>query len=237
MINVLLSLLFLFSIVYCCNLPLLIDWPIFICDKESMLYDVAIGIISAYIFYVIQILLPKLINKFKYRKLILQKLHNIKYSMKKTVEIISGTENYSVDKTDIITEIEIYLNKSYLFNDGASVYKNSIELVIIDALADSENKVHTEIMELISLNVIDEKTLDMMLKIEKLGLRDFVRPLSLNKEGNLITKKQEKGESYGGYMGYNKDYVNKEIIKNMYEYIEVFKEFVEFVDKCSHKIF
>ena len=165
MINYLLFILFILSIIYCCNLPLLIELPFLICDKESMLYDVAIGIISAYIFYVIQILLPKLINKFKYRKFILQKLHNIKYNMKKTVEIISGIDNYSVDKTDIISEIEIYLKKSDLFNDGASVYKNSIELVIIDALVDSEIKVHTEIMELISLNVIDEKTLDMMLKI------------------------------------------------------------------------
>jgi len=237
MIDILLLLLFSISIIYCCILPLLIEFPIFICDKESILYDVAIGIISAYIFYVIQILLPKLITKLKYRKFILQKLYNIKYNMKKTVEIISGTDNYSVDKTDIISEIDIYLKKSDLFNDGASVYKNSIELVIIDALVDSENKVHTEIMELISLNVIDEKTLDMMLKIEKLGLRDFVRPLSLNKEGNLITKKQEKGESYGGYMGYNKGYVNDEIKKNMQEYIEIFKAFVEFVDKYSHKLF
>lgn len=157
--------------------------------------------------------------------------------MIKTVEIASGTTNYSINNSNIISEIETYLNNSNIFKDGTRIYKNGIELLIIDALNDSENKLHSEIMELISLNIIDEQTLDIILKIEKLNLRDYVGSLSLNKEGDLITIKQKEGKSMGGYLIYNKEVVNYEIVKNMKEYIDVLKIFAEFERKRYHRIF
>lgn len=236
MIDFFLFLLFLLSIVYCCDCPLLIELPILICDKESIFYDVAIGIISAYIFYVIQIVIPKVVKRIKYKNLILQKLYNIRCYMINTVEIISGTSNFSIENTDIMSEIETYLKKSNIFEDETNVYKNGIELPIIDALNYSEEKLHNEIMELISLNIVDESTLEIILKIEKLKLRDYVSPLSMNKEGNLITIRQMKGASTGGYLIYNKEVIIRELVENMKEYIDVLKSFIGFENK-QYRIF
>lgn len=235
MIDFLLFLLFFLSIVYCCNLPLVIELPILICNKESIVYDIAIGIISAYVFYVIQIVIPKVIKRLKNKKLILQKLYKIRKCMIKTIEIVSGTTNYSIDKSNIISEIETYLSKSNVFKDETNVYQNGIELPIIDALKDSEDRLHNEIMELISLNIIDEQTLNIIMKIEKLELRDCVGHLSLNKEGDLITIKQKLGKSTGGYLIYNKEVITSDIIKYMIEYIDVLKSLVEFENKQIHK--
>lgn len=218
-------------------MPLLINCPFLIHDKESIVYDLAIGIISAYVFYVIQIVIPKIINRLKHKKLILQKLYNISCDMTKTIEIVSGTTNYSINKNEIISEIETYLNQSNIFKDGTHVYKSGIELPIIDALTDSENKLHNEIMELISLNIIDEQTLNIILKIEKLKIRDYISPLSSNKEGNLITIKQKEGKSVGGYLIYNKGIINYEIVKNMKEYIDVLKLLEKFRNKQYRKLF
>lgn len=63
MADIILFLLFLIGVIYCCDFQAYKGFESLIHDHNSMWYGVGLSIIAAYIFYLIQIYLPAIKNK------------------------------------------------------------------------------------------------------------------------------------------------------------------------------
>jgi len=59
MIVGILSLITAVALVYCCDIPVMNGFEIFINDKQSIYYGVGLSIIASYIFYIIQVAIPQ----------------------------------------------------------------------------------------------------------------------------------------------------------------------------------
>ena len=57
-----LLLLCLVSIVYCCDAPVIKGFEVFVNNHDSMLYNIGLSIIASYIFYVFQVLIPRVLR-------------------------------------------------------------------------------------------------------------------------------------------------------------------------------
>lgn len=125
MVFISLTLLCVISIIYCCDIPVISGWEFMVNQKESMIYGVALSVIASYVFYFIQIWLPKKQREYKaniyLRSRVISYLENF-YDIIKIVEDI-GIINYQSGR--------IGLNCKYIEiqrNDWNSVYIQKIDL-------------------------------------------------------------------------------------------------------------
>ena len=98
MADIILFLLFLISVIYCCDHQAYKGFEFLIHDHNSMWYGVGLSIIAAYIFYLIQIYLPAIKNKLKYADFITAKLYVLKNDMRQTIRILLGKEFDDLDE-------------------------------------------------------------------------------------------------------------------------------------------
>lgn len=108
--------------------------------------------------------------------------------------------------------------------------RNKKELSVIDALLENEQKIHREISELISLNILEKRTVDMLLEIEQLELRKFAEKYALNKPGVYVTRNQNEFEPPQGVLVYNDNAINEDLIKIMNMYIDVYERIVKYIN-------
>lgn len=233
MVDIVLLLFFMISIIYCCDFQAYKGFEFLVNDHESMMYGVGLSIIASYIFYVIQIYLPIIKNKLKYSEFIISKLDSIKGDMRLTITILTG--KYIENIGEIRKHIAYEIKEKDIFSDGSGRYRNideniNEEQVIVDALWENEWKIHRDILELISLNILGKKTLDVLMKIEMLPLRSKVEEYVKNKPSVHITVKEKKGQSIGGVFIYNKEVLDNDLIGIMNEYIDVLQELENFLN-------
>ena len=212
------------SVIYCSEIPVLIDWPWLIADKESMIYAICLSIVSAYIFYLCQVKLPEWIKYRKNRKLIYYFLSMLEKSMRETIEILTRTQYYGQETDSVLKCIEKTLLEKNIFDDGSRNYRNRIEMTIIDALQENQEDVHKEILELISLNILDQKTIQLILNIEKIQFRQRVLFLYREKAGVQTSIAEMQGKGMAGALVYNMEVVNRDIITDMETYIKMLKQ-------------
>ena len=62
MIDFILLFFCLISIVYCCDIPAIKGFELFVNNHDSMFYGIGLSVIAAYIFYVFQVIIPKFIR-------------------------------------------------------------------------------------------------------------------------------------------------------------------------------
>lgn len=232
MVDFVLLLLFLASIIYCCDFQAYEGFKFLVNDHESMAYGVGLSIIASYIFYAIQIYLPTIKNKLKYSEFITSKLYSIREDMKLTITILTGKSIVNIEemRKNIVHEIK----EKDIFSDGSGRYRNidektNEEQVIVDALWENEWKIHRDILELISLNILGKRTTDLLIKIEMLPLRKKVEEYVKNKPSVHITVKEKKGQGIGGVCTYNKEVLDNDLIDIMNEYIDVLQELENFL--------
>ncbi|MBE6687973.1 MAG: hypothetical protein E7588_01705 [Ruminococcaceae bacterium] len=226
MTDILLFIAFAISIVYCCDIPAVCNMN-FLVHDNTLIYNICLSIIGAYIIYIIQTLPSFIKRKVKYNKYIHLKLAEVETYMNDTIYILAR-ERCSDDYEKTKRKIENNIHKIDIFTDGSFVVRNKKEIVIIDALLENEQKIHNEILELISLNVLGKQTIDILLEIEQLQLRTFVEQYAINKPGVYVTRKQNEFGQPQGVLIYNDDVINRELINIMGKYIEVYKCIVNY---------
>ncbi|MCD8150770.1 MAG: hypothetical protein LUE92_14665, partial [Clostridiales bacterium] len=63
MMNLILFLLFLLSIIYCCDEPVFFKGcEMLVNNHDSMLYGIGLSVIAAYIFYIFQVVIPQFLR-------------------------------------------------------------------------------------------------------------------------------------------------------------------------------
>lgn len=212
--------------IYCCDAPVICNMD-FLIHNNTLVYNICLSIIGAYIIYVIQTLPLFIKRKVKYDKFIHLKLAKIQTFMNDTISILSGEQcgkDYEMTKR----KIENNIHKLDIFTDGSFVVRNKKEIVVIDALLENEQKIHNEILQLISLNILGKQTIDMLLEIEQLQLRDFAEKYVKNKPGAYVTIKQNEFVRPKGMLIYSDSFLNRELINIMVKYIDAYKCLVNY---------
>ena len=234
MTDLMLFIVFLLSLLYCCDCPVLWNLTFLIADHSSVAYSVGLSIIAAYIIYVIQTLPGFIKRKWKYNRYITWKLMEIDDLMVNTIRILA---HFSADDSALLDEIEANLKSANIFEDAAPgelrVYQNRKELPIVNALLNNEMKIHHEISQLIPLNILGKKTVTLLLDIEQLPLRSFAQNYAEQPPGDLETILQQAGKSYGGNLIYNMPVLNRELLENMRQYVKVQKKVRAYRDALS----
>lgn len=229
MVDCILFLLFLLSVIYCCDFPVCFGIKFMINDHDSMMYGVGLSIIAAYIFYVVQVCLPAIRNKLKYSSFIEEKLYGIRTDMRETLGMFGDILECN-DK-----DIEMAIRQKDIFSDGSGHYRNisettNEEMVIVDALWVNEQKIHRDILELISLNILGKRTIDILIKVEKLSLREKVDDYVNNKPSVHIMVEQKRGRGIGGILIYNRDELTRTLATEIKEYRTVYFQLERFLN-------
>lgn len=234
MTDLILLIVFLLSLLYCCDCPVLWNLTFLVADHDSVAYSVGLSIIAAYIIYVIQTLPGFIKRKWKYNRYIEWKLKVIDNLMADTIRILA---HFREDDSAVLREIKANLRSKKFFEDEAPgelhVYQNREELPIIQALLNNEMKIHDEISQLIPLNILGKKTVALLLDIEQLPLRDFARKYAEQPPGDLKTIQQQAGKSAGGALSYNMAALNRDLLEIMRQYVKVQKKVQAYRDALS----
>lgn len=236
MADIILFLLFLISVIYCCDHQAYKGFEFLIHDHNSMWYGVGLSIIAAYIFYLIQIYLPAIKNKLKYADFITAKLYVLKNDMRQTIRILLGKELDDLD--ELRRGIEHQIQQRDIFLDGSGKYRAideemDEEMVLVDALWENEWKIHRDILELISFNILGKQTTELMIRVEMLPLRDKIEAYMKNKPVRHRSIKEKRGMGIGGCLVYNKSVLDRELTDIMKEYIDALEEVEKFLN-CLH---
>lgn len=227
MTDIILFVAFIISIIYCCDIPIICNMN-FLVHDNTLAYNICLSIIGAYIFYVMQTLPSFIKRKIKYDKYIKSKLTEIVTYMNDTIYILLR-EHCGDDYKKAKNKLKQNIDKIDIFTKGSWIVRNKKEISIIDALLENEQKIHREILELISLNILEKRTVDMLLEIEQLELRKFTEKYALNKPGVYATITQNVSEPPQGLLVYNDNVINKELIKIMKMYVDVYERIVKYI--------
>ena len=225
---------FLLSLLYCCDCPVLWNLTFLVADHNSVAYSVGLSIIAAYIFYVIQTLPGFIKRKRKYNRYIEWKLTVIDDLMADTIRILA---HFNEDDSAVLREIEVNLKSANFFKNEAPgelhIYQNQTELPIIEALLNNEMKIHNEISQLLPLNILGKKTVELLLDIEQLPLRSFAQNCAEQPPGNRNTIQQQAGQSAGGSLSYDMSVLNRNLLEIMRQYVKVQKKVHTYRDALS----
>lgn len=82
--------LFLVSLIYCCDMPAINGFEIFVNDHDSMLYSIGLSIIASYIFYVFQVAIPQILHFRRARSIGCIKLYEIEELMIMVFSVLQG---------------------------------------------------------------------------------------------------------------------------------------------------
>lgn len=96
MIDFILLFLCLISIIYCCDIPAIKGFEVFVNNHDSMFYGVGLSVISAYIFYVFQVIIPRFIRFKQVRNIGCAKLYDIEKLMIEVLGLLQGDINRPV---------------------------------------------------------------------------------------------------------------------------------------------
>ena len=84
------------SIIYCCDVPVISGFEIFVNDHNSMLYGIGLSLIAAYIFYIFlqqniyKTIIPRNIRFKQTQHFICAKLYDVEISMNKIFSLLQG---------------------------------------------------------------------------------------------------------------------------------------------------
>ena len=106
-------------------------------------------------------------------------------------------------------------------------------MVLVDALWENEWKIHRDILELISFNILGKQTTELMIRVEMLPLRDKIEAYMKNKPVRHRSIKEKRGMGIGGCLVYNKSVLDRELTDIMKEYIDALEEVGKFLN-CLH---
>ena len=232
-----LLLLCLVSIVYCCDAPVIKGFEVFINDHDSMLYNIGLSIIAAYIFYVFQVTIPRTLRFRRTRNIGYTKIYEVEKSMIKIFSFLQG-EIPNLDITVSKELIKDHLEKIDIFEKKSRYeIQNHSELSVFEAIAYYDNKIIMLIDEIVAGQYIKNKYEKGLLSLKNSKIHLVIEQWKSNLPGEYehydINSKEEKST---GYNWVNIEVVNSEIISSIDEYLSIYNQITKLRKKLYNRI-
>lgn len=233
-----LLLLFLLSIIYCCDIPVIKGYEVFVNNHDSMLYGVGLSVIAAYIFYVFQVIIPRFLHFRQTRNIGNTRLYEVEKSMAKVLSFLQGEPpnpgRIPLSKELIrnnLEEIDIFYEKSRY------EIHNHRELSVFEAITYYDDKTMSLIDEIFSGRYLEYKYEKILLKLKTSRLHTAFELWKTNLPGeyghfNLDLNK----ETSVGYNFVNKEVVNSDIVSSIDEYLNLYNQIKNIRKKLYRRI-
>lgn len=231
--------LFVVSIIYCCDMPVIKGAEVFVNNHDSMLYGIGLSIIASYIFYVFQVIIPRFLHFRQKREIGCIKLYEIEKIMIKNLSILQSEIIYS--EVDVSKEeIKNYLEKINIFYETSKYeIQNHKELSVFEAIVYNNNKIILLIDEILSREYLENKYEKNLLKLRESKIHLAFERWKENLPGEYERYKYEKGskkETQIGYNWVNMEAVNEEIIFSIDDYLNIYTQIKQLRKKLYQKI-
>lgn len=235
--NLLLFFIFLISVVYCCDFPVIKGFEVFVNNHDSMLYSIGLSIIAAYIFYFFQVIIPRTMRFRHTRNVCCTKLYEIEQSMLKLFSLLQGKASVSDDS--ISKElIEKYLEEVDVFTKKSRYeIHNHKELSVFEAISYHDNKIIALADEIVAGQYIEEKyeTILFKLKTSKFHAElEFWKSTLPGKYEHFHADTMK--ELSTGYVGIDLGVVRCGLIASVDEYSSIYKEIKKLREKLYKRI-
>lgn len=223
MIDIILLFLCFISIVYCCDIPAIQGFDVFVNNHDSMFYGVGLSVISAYIFYIFQVLIPRFIRYKQVKDIGYAKLCDIEKLMIKVFGFLQGNMNISV--TDISKEsVKSYLDKIDIFTKN-SVYEiqNHKELSLFESIVYCDIKIMSLIDEVLSHQYLKAKDEKILLRLKLSRFHSIVEQWKNSLPGEYEHYNTEEN-GMRGYFWINLKVINLGLASAIDEYLDIYRE-------------
>lgn len=233
--------LFLVSLIYCCDMPAINGFEIFVNDHDSMLYSIGLSIIASYIFYVFQVAIPQILHFRRARSIGCIKLYEIEELMIMVLSVLQG-EIYHPDTPKATNEqneaIKKHLNDIDIFCEGSRYeIQNHKELTVFEALLYYDSKILSIIDEIFEGQYMGDHCVKKLLDLKKSKLHYVLVWCSRNLPGEYEHGTMEPSkESRKGYNWVNMDVVNNEILSSVEEYYNIYGQIKEMRKKLYKRV-
>lgn len=216
-----LSFITLISLIYCYDYPIIDNmFKCLVKETESPIYGICLSLITAYIFYLFQIVIPYIHWKYTFKPIINRKLDTLLTYMRKIFEIFEVNDYHSKIEKDSIIE---KLNTLDIFEDPSFQFINSKEVIKIDALVYNLNKIYDIIHDMYQVGANDKRLNKLLANVDESNLKNIIFELSDDPPGNKQCLPR-KTSAKGRFSMYNKRFYNDEIADGLIEYQEMYSK-------------
>lgn len=225
----------LISIIYCCDIPAIKGFEIFINNHDSMFYGIGLSVISAYIFYIFQVLIPRFVRFKQVRSIGCAKLYDIENLM---------TEVFSLLQDDIdrpITEIskesvKSYLDKIDIFTKNSRCkIQNHKELSLFESIEDCDIKIISLVDEVLSNQYLETKHEKILFKLKISSFHSVVEQWKNNLPGEYEHYNSEEN-GMKGYIGVNHKAINSDLASTVDEYLNIYNKIKKIREKLYNRL-
>ena len=210
-----LTILAIISGVYCCDFPIMVDIPFLINDHSSILYGIGQSIIAAYIFYIIQIVIPDKVRLHRCRDAAYFEINEIEKRMNSIISLLSGKAN--LEKLEDYSDENIvdYLKNADIFRNGSKIDIGMKEMTIMEALIYNLEIIDERIRNLLFYNLIDESKKNFFRDVSHASLKKIIKEMKENEPGSIENVKVAGGEKVmttGAYRVFNYEVYVSDIV-------------------------
>lgn len=234
MIDFILLFFCLISIIYCCDIPVIKGFEVFVNNHDSMFYGIGLSVISAYIFYVFQVIIPRFIRFRQVKNIGWNKLYDIENLMTKIFGFLQGDMNRPV--TDISKEsVKSYLDKIDIFtkNSGCEI-QNHKELSVFESIANCDIKIISVIDEVLSNQYLETKYEKVLLKLKLSRFHSIMEQWKNNLPGEYEHHNMEES-GMKGYIWVNREVINSDLASAIDEYLIIYNKVRETREKLIQR--
>lgn len=236
--NFVLFTFFLISLIYCCDIPVINGFEVFVNSHDSMLYSIGLSIIASYIFYIFQVVIPQILHFRKTRNIGCIKLYEIEELMIMVFSVLQGKIYYPDSKKPVNEQneaIKKHLDDIDIFCESSRYeIQNHKELSVFEALLYYDSKIMLTIDEIIAGQYVEDHYLKILLDLKKAKLHYVLAWYNRNLPGEYEHRAMESSkEPKRGYNWVNIDAVNSEILSSVKEYHDIYVQ----IEKARNKLY
>ena len=237
MLELVLLLLCLVSIVYCCDAPVIKGFEVFVNNHDSMLYNIGLSIIASYIFYVFQVLIPRVLRFRRTRNIGRSKLYEVEKSMTKVFSYLQG-EAYNPEITVSKELIKNHLEKINIFMEKSRYeIQNHKEFSVFEALTYYDKEIIMLTDEIVAGEYIKNKYEKILFALKISKFHEVLERWKNNLPGEYEHYNADsKKENRTGYNWVNIEAVNSDIISSIDEYLSIYNRIKKVREKLYQRI-
>lgn len=223
MTDFILLVLCLISIVYCSDIPVIKGFEVFVNNHNSMLYGIGLSVISAYIFYVFQVMIPRFIRFTQVKNIGCDKLYDIETLMRDVFGLLQGDMREPVTETSK-EFIKLYLDKINIFTKNSGyMIQNHKELSLFESIVYCDTKIISLIDEVFSNQYLEAKNEKILLALKCSRFHSIVGQWKNSLPGEYEHYNEEE-QGRKGYFYANRKVINSDLVSAIDEYLNIYNK-------------
>ena len=215
----------LVSLLYCCDIPVIKGFEIFTNSHDSILYGVGLSIIAAYIFHVLQEVIPGFWHLHQMRDSAKRRVYDIELLMGKTLCLLIG-EPYS-SATVIPTEkVKKYLDETDIFEQNSKYeIQNHRELSVFEAIVYYDDDIIKLVNEILAGQYLERKYNKLFIKVKESKFHYVIGMWKNNLPGEYERRSKDRTKKMSkGYNWVNISVINSDIVSSIDEYRKIYNK-------------